>query len=101
MYCHHPMEMHASPDLTDTGKRAYVFDLRDSLDPDRLIPELHIQVPCGQCIACRVRKAQEWSARLCLEWKTCPAASCFLTLTYDDEHYPLIALCMLKIISFS
>lgn len=88
MYCHHPMEMHASPDLTDTGKRKYVFDLRDSLDPDRRIPHLHIQVPCGQCIACRVRKAQEWSARLWLEWKTCSAASCFLTLTYDDDHLP-------------
>lgn len=88
MYCHHPLEMHKSPSLTVTGKRGWTFDLRDSLDPDRLIPEMHIQVPCGQCIACRVRKAQEWSARLWLEWKSSSQESCFLTLTYDDEHLP-------------
>lgn len=88
MYCHHPLELHAAPGLTEAGKRAYTFDLRDSLDPDRRIDTLHIQVPCGQCIACRVRKAQEWSARLWLEWKSTDSPSCFLTLTYDDDHLP-------------
>ena len=88
MYCHHPMEMHMSSSLTATGKRGWTFNLRDSLDPDRRIDHMHIQVPCGQCIACRVRKAQEWSARLWLEWQMCKSSSCFLTLTYDDEHLP-------------
>lgn len=88
MYCHHPLEIHLAPGLTEAGKRRYVFDLRDSLDPDRLIPHQHIQIPCGQCLACRVRRAQEWAARLWLEWKTTPAASCFLTLTYAPEHVP-------------
>lgn len=89
MYCHHPMEIHAAPGLTDAGKRAYTFNLRDSLDPERKLDTLHIQIPCGQCIACRVRKAQEWSARLWLEWKTSRLPSCFLTLTYDDDHLPV------------
>lgn len=44
-------------------------------------------VPCNKCIACRRQRAREWSTRLIHElsyWKH----SCFLTLTYDDEHLP-------------
>lgn len=46
-----------------------------------------IFVPCGHCLACRLAKSAEWSARLQLEapyWKKVG----FLTLTYDDEHLP-------------
>lgn len=44
-----------------------------------------IQVPCGMCINCRVAKTREWGVRLQMEasqWKK----SCFVTLTYDDDH---------------
>lgn len=90
MYCHHPMEIHLADGRTDLGKKRYVFNLRDSIDPDRQLadPRVHVIIPCGQCIACRVRRAQEWSARLWLEWRMSCAPSCFLTLTYDDDHLP-------------
>ena len=88
MYCHHPLEMHRAPGLTEAGKPVYTFDLVKSLDPQRLLPDFHIQIACGQCLACRVRKAQEWSARLWLEWKCTDSPSCFLTLTYDEQHVP-------------
>lgn len=45
--------------------------------------------PCGQCIACRVRKRQEWAARIMLEALYHPGNSLFLTLTYSPENYPL------------
>ena len=46
-----------------------------------------IEVPCGQCMNCRVKKRDEWSLRIMHEslyWDSC----IFLTLTYDDEHLP-------------
>lgn len=42
---------------------------------------------CGQCLPCRINKAREWTARLLLE-QTQHERSCFVTLTYDDEHIP-------------
>lgn len=44
-------------------------------------------VPCGQCIACRLNKAREWSIRIANEARYYDD-SIFLTLTYDDEHLP-------------
>lgn len=49
---------------------------------------LFMYVPCGHCIACRVAKTREWKLRLMMEnksWKE----SCFITLTYDDDHLHL------------
>lgn len=90
MYCHHPHEIHLAEGQTRLGKPRYVWNIFGSLDPWRLSddPKMHVVIPCGQCIACRVRRAQEWSARLWLEWRMSRAPSCFLTLTYDDDHLP-------------
>ena len=46
-----------------------------------------ITVPCNHCIACRIRRTQEWSIRLLMEDTQWPC-SCFLTLTYDDYSLP-------------
>lgn len=43
-------------------------------------------VPCGKCIECEQRRANEWAFRVMLEAKN--KDSFFLTLTYDDEHLP-------------
>ena len=45
-------------------------------------------VNCGHCYACRVNYTTEWALRLIYELSTNSAAS-FLTLTYDNEHYPI------------
>ena len=44
-------------------------------------------VPCGQCKACRLNFGREWALRICHEMLY-HEKSCFLTLTYDDEHLP-------------
>lgn len=49
------------------------------------LPELLI--PCGQCIGCRLARTQEWATRISHE-ASYHDASCFLTLTYDDQHLP-------------
>lgn len=46
-------------------------------------------VPCGQCIGCRIDRAQQWAGRMMCEAKQYPLDQLyFVTLTYDDEHLP-------------
>jgi hypothetical protein len=44
-------------------------------------------LPCGKCLACKLSKAREWAVRCVLEASQYDN-SCFITLTYDDEHLP-------------
>lgn len=43
---------------------------------------------CGQCIPCRVNRRRVWAARLQLE-SFGHDASCFVTLTYSEDHLPV------------
>lgn len=45
------------------------------------------QIPCGQCIGCRLMRKDEWKTRILLEGKMHECAS-FVTLTYGQEHLP-------------
>jgi len=54
-------------------------------------PEGHsgrtVDIPCGQCIGCRIDRSSDWAARIVHEthsWEW----SWFLTLTYSDEFLP-------------
>ena len=47
-----------------------------------------IEVPCGRCRACRVRRSREWATRMLYEMDY-HCKSTFATLTYDDEHLPV------------
>lgn len=47
----------------------------------------YIEVPCGQCIGCRLEYSREWAVRCVCEAKMHKENS-FLTLTYDDDHVP-------------
>ena len=44
-------------------------------------------VPCGKCMACRVKRTMEWSVRI-LDEASYYKANTFLTLTYNDENLP-------------
>lgn len=43
--------------------------------------------PCGKCDPCKRNKRKLWMSRIFLE-SMCHEKSCFLTLTYDDDHLP-------------
>ena len=45
-------------------------------------------VPCGNCQACRIAIAKEWTGRIMMECSEHPN-NWFLTLTYDDSHVPI------------
>ena len=46
-----------------------------------------IEIPCGQCIGCRMRRASDWSLRVMHEASLWPA-NCFVTLTYGRDKLP-------------
>jgi hypothetical protein len=49
-----------------------------------------MQVPCQYCLACRINKTSEWTFRILAELPKYGGKSCWETLTYDQEHVPLI-----------
>ena len=42
-------------------------------------------LPCGQCIGCKLSYARQWAIR-CLHEAQMHESNCFITLTFNDEH---------------
>lgn len=49
----------------------------------------YIEVPCGKCLECRLDHARQWADRCILEASQYEE-NCFITLTYDDIHIPVV-----------
>ena len=47
------------------------------------------RIPCGKCVECVEKRARDWSFRAEQECSASPL-SLFLTLTYNEEHLPII-----------
>lgn len=58
-----------------------VFSTRDAYY-DR-----HLEVPCGQCMGCRLRRSRDWAIRMMYEARDHDSSS-FVTLTFAPEHEP-------------
>lgn len=81
MGCHYPITAWKSRDLDDvspTGRVKMVF--REDLG----YPNTKIELPCGQCIGCRLDRARGWTARI-LHEASLHEENCFVTLTYKDD----------------
>lgn len=50
---------------------------------------LEIQVPCGRCVACLKRRQTDYSTRILREVESA-SSMWFITLTYDNEHLPIL-----------
>lgn len=46
-----------------------------------------LNVPCGQCVGCRLERSRQWAVR-CVHEASLWDDNCFLTLTYSDEFLP-------------
>lgn len=44
-------------------------------------------VPCGQCIGCRLERSRQWAIR-CVHEASLHKDNCYITLTYADQHLP-------------
>lgn len=67
---------------TVTKSRQISFSRRENYDTSDLI-----DLPCGQCIGCRLERSRRWAVRLMHE-ASLHEKNSFLTLTYDDDHVP-------------
>lgn len=74
MRCTDPRTVGYGPD----GRRVYRYK-----DSDKSLAS-H-PAPCGQCLECRLAHASEWALR-CYHESKMHEKSCFITLTYSDEH---------------
>lgn len=54
-----------------------------------------ICVPCGNCTGCVLERSRQWTVRLINE-NSLHDDSCFLTLTFDDDHLPMVGSVRLK-----
>lgn len=86
MVCYHPITAWRSLEGRGAnGKWPLVFNKRDGYC------DLEVQVPCGQCIGCRLERSRQWAVR-CVHEASLYPRNCFITLTYDDAHLPGISL---------
>lgn len=81
MPCYHPLTAWKSTERSDTtGKYQLTFNPHKALDAGT-----KLQVPCGQCIGCRLRRSEQWGMR-CMHEARMHSENCCVTLTFDDEH---------------
>lgn len=81
MTCYHPIKGYRSKEVNESGKRNIVFSTSTGYK------DLPIEIPCGQCIGCRLDKSREWAVR-CVHESQTHEENCFITLTYSDENLP-------------
>lgn len=83
MVCYHPLDAwRSTKDVTSKGTAKIVFSHVDSafLKPD-------LQLPCGQCVGCRLARSASWAVR-CVHEASLYDSNCFITLTFKEEYLP-------------
>lgn len=59
-----------------------------SYSPKNAFTDVLKEVPCGQCIGCKLERARQWAVRMVHEQQMHKEDSIFLTLTYNDKNLP-------------
>lgn len=81
MPCYSPLQGWRSRTRNESGKRGITFQMREGYI------DQPVEVPCGQCIGCKIQKARQWALR-CTHEATLHDRNCFITLTYNDDNCP-------------
>jgi len=81
MPCFNPLQGWRSRTANISGKRPIVFNKKDGFE------DLEIQIPCGQCIGCRLERSRQWAIR-CVHEASLYDDNCFITLTYNNDCLP-------------
>lgn len=91
MSCFHPLTaIDCSPPFRRPGdKRVIRFGLPHNLEDYEYAMSQNrvLQLPCGQCVGCRLDYSRSWADR-CMCEASYHDSSYFITFTYDDEHLP-------------
>lgn len=83
MPCYHPQTVYRSK----LGRNPKTGNWPIVWNPAKGLLDMTLQVPCGRCIGCRLEYSRRWAIRCVHEAKMYEKNS-FITLTYDNEHYP-------------
>lgn len=81
MPCYKPLQGWLASTPNASGKRGVVFSVSQGFI------DKPMEVPCGQCIGCRLERSRQWAVRLMHE-KQLHEHAWFVTLTYADKHLP-------------
>lgn len=81
MPCYFPLQGYRARHVNESGKRSIVFSLKSGFH------DLKVELPCGQCIGCRLERSRQWAIR-CVHEASLHEDNCFITLTYDNAHLP-------------
>lgn len=81
MACTCPLTAWQADKPNEKGKRPLIWNSRDTNRGQE------VQVPCGQCINCRLEYSRQWAMR-CVHESQMHQENCFITLTYNDENLP-------------
>lgn len=78
MACFQPLTAYTKPGVN--GKKQILFGVKHThLEK--------INLPCGQCIGCRVTKSRDWAIR-CVHEMEQHEENSFITLTYENHNLP-------------
>ena len=97
MACYHPL-LAVDTGRTPEGKKIIKFLGYVPKDTDKALfidgryydRSKLLQIPCGQCVGCRLEYSRQWANRCMLELQYHDSAY-FATFTYDDDHVPRTA----------
>ena len=82
MVCYHPIRCYrVKSGRTANGKWPITFNLSNGYS------DMPVDIPCGQCIGCRLERSRQWAVR-CMHEATLYTDNCFLTLTYNNDNLP-------------
>lgn len=82
MGCYFPVKAYRTAELGPSGKRLITFNPLKALNSTQWM-----QMPCNNCMGCRLERARQWAVRMRHESKLYDN-NCFITLTYDNENVP-------------
>ena len=82
MGCDFPLKAYLTGARHPSGKSVITFNASHSIRSNG-----YQEIPCGNCIGCKLEKSRQWSVRMMHEARYHPE-NCFLTLTYNDENVP-------------
>lgn len=81
MPCYSPLHAYKGKSKDSPEKIKIVFSRPDSWKGEKL------DLPCGQCIGCRLERSRQWAVR-CMHEAQMHEENSFITLTYNDENLP-------------
>lgn len=87
MPCYHPLRAIIVPDAKTINGKKQIKIVNPLFDMSKIPEEYQVQLPCGQCVGCRMQKSREWANRCMMELQY-HESSYFVTLTYDNDHVP-------------